>query len=254
MQELWAALTPWWLPVLAAPFVGSFLGVLIIRLPKGEPVVLSRSRCAWCGHVLGARDLVPIVSWLVAQRRCRYCGSPLGWFYPNIEVGALLVAGWAALEVSGGLLWATCLLGWLLMALAVIDARHMLLPDALTLPLGGAGLGVAALLVGGLPTQHLVGAAAGFISLYLIARLYRLVRAREGLGLGDAKLLAAAGAWVSWQELPSVVLIGALSGLGVALIQAALDGRPSAADRLAFGPHLCLGTWLVWLYGPLVIG
>ena len=254
MQELWAAMTVWWLPVLAAPFVGSFLGVLVIRLPKGEPVVLSRSRCGWCNHVLGARDLVPIVSWLVSQRRCRYCGSPLSWFYPNIEVGALLVAGWAAIELSGGLLWATCVLGWLLLALAVIDVRHMLLPDALTLPLAATGIGVAAILAGRLPAQHLIGAAAGFVSFFVLARLYRWVRAREGLGLGDAKLLAAAGAWVSWQGLPSVVLIGALSGLGAALIEAMLRGRPSAADRLAFGPHLCLGTWLVWLYGPLVIG
>ncbi|MBK8208948.1 MAG: prepilin peptidase [Rhodospirillales bacterium] len=121
-----------WMLLVLAPFVGSFLGVLITRLPEGEPVVLSRSHCSHCRRILGVRDLIPVLSWLVAQRRCRYCGSPLGWFYPNIEVAALAVALWASTVVSGPLLWVTCVLGWLLMTLAVIDIRHMILPNALT--------------------------------------------------------------------------------------------------------------------------
>jgi leader peptidase (prepilin peptidase)/N-methyltransferase len=254
MENVWAALAVWWLPLLVAPVTGSFLGVLITRLPAGEPVALSRSRCGWCGHPLGLRDLIPLLSWLASQRRCRHCGSPVSWFYPNIEIASMAVAAWAATEVSGWLLWATCGLGWMLLALAVIDARHMLLPDVLTLPLAGAGLGIAAVLQSGIPIDHGIGLAVGFVSLFLLARAYRAVRGREGLGLGDAKLLAAAGAWVSWQGLPSVVLIAGLSGLLFVLVQAGVSGRPSGSHRLPFGPHLCLGTWLVWLYGPLVIG
>lgn len=247
-------LTSWWLPVIVAPVIGSFLGVLILRLPEGEPVVFDRSRCSWCRHVLGVRDLLPLVSWFALHRRCRYCGSPLGWFYPSIELAAAGVAAWAATEVSGWLLWATCVLGWALLALAVTDVRRMILPDALTLPLLLAGLGVSLLLPHAQPLQHVLGAVAGFVSFYLIGRIYRWLRHREGLGLGDAKLLAAGGAWVSWPGLPSVVLLAAVTGLLMALTQMALGDRSVAGQRLAFGPELCLGIWLVWLYGPLTVG
>jgi len=246
--------TSWWLPLLAAPFIGSFLGVLILRLPDDEPVVFDRSRCRWCRHALGIRDLFPLVSWFALHRRCRYCGSALGWFYPNIELAAVGVAAWAATAVSGWLLWATCGLGWTLLTLAVIDIRRMILPDVLTLPLLCAGLGISFLLPQPLPLQHGIGAAAGFLSFFVIGRIYRWLRHRDGLGLGDAKLLAAGGAWVSWIGLPSVVLLGAVTALLMALAQMALGDRAVAAQRLAFGPELCLGIWLVWLYGPLAVG
>ncbi|QLH39835.1 MAG: prepilin peptidase [Defluviicoccus sp.] len=109
--------------------------MLILRLPDGAPVVLDRSRCPKCRHVLGARDLIPLVSWIALHRRCRYCGVTVGWFYPGIELAALAIAVWAVTEVSGWLLWATCALGWTLLALAATDVRRMVLPDVLTLPL-----------------------------------------------------------------------------------------------------------------------
>jgi len=239
--------------LILAPFVGSFLGVLIVRLPRGEPVALSRSRCSYCGHTLGIRDLVPLVSWLSARRRCRYCGSPLSWFYPNIEAAALLVAAWAATEVSGPELWVSCLLGWGLLALAVIDARHLVLPDKITLPLLAAGLCATALLDSPRLAEHAAAAGLGFAVFWLVGRGYRMFRGREGLGRGDAKLLAASGAWVSWQGLPGVVLLAAAGGLVVVLLAAALGSRPDPARRLPFGPYLCLGTWVIWLYGPIVL-
>ena len=100
--------------------------------------------CSSCRHVLGAFDLLPLLSWLALNRRCRYCGSPIGWFYPGIEMAAMVVPIWAATEVGSWLLWASCALGWVLLTLAVIDARHLLLPDVLTLPLLAGGLAVAA--------------------------------------------------------------------------------------------------------------
>jgi leader peptidase (prepilin peptidase)/N-methyltransferase len=242
-----------WFLILMAPFIGSFLGVLILRLPEREPIMLSRSRCPHCRRTLGPRDLIPILSWLAAQRRCRYCGSALGWFYPNIEVAALLVAVWAAAVVSGPALWATCLLGWMLLALAVIDARRLILPDALTLPLIALGLAAAAWLDGPRLADHAIGAAAGFLAFWLVAALYRLLRRRDGLGLGDAKLLAAAGAWVSWEGLPGVVFAASLSALVFFLVAAFLGSDSDPARRLPFGPFLCLGIWLIWLYGPLVL-
>jgi leader peptidase (prepilin peptidase)/N-methyltransferase len=245
--------TDWWLPVVIAPFIGSFLGVLITRLPAGEAVVVGRSRCSWCGHVLGAFDLVPLLSWFALCRKCRYCGSPLGWFYPNIELAAVLVPVWAASEVGGWLLWATCGLGWVLLTLAVIDARNRFLPDVLTLPLILGGLAVAALIDVASVYEHALAAAIGFSAFWLIARGYRVMRGREGLGLGDAKFLAAAGAWVSWQGLPGVVFIGAASALAVALTRIAACATAVGEQRIPFGTYLCLSTWLVWLYGPLIV-
>ncbi len=241
----------WLLAVLAAPFVGSFLGVLARRLPAGAGVILGRSACPHCNHVLGPRDLIPVLSWLLSRGRCRHCAARISPFYPAIELGALLVAVWAASALSGWLLWAGCVLGWTLLALAVIDLRHLMLPDALTLPLIPAGLGVAYSIDPSLLPDHAMGAAAGFVAFVFIGWAYRRLRGREGLGLGDAKLLAGAGAWVSWPGLPGVVLVSALGALAAVLL-AALAGRPvSLTAKVPFGSFLCAATWLVWLYGPL---
>jgi leader peptidase (prepilin peptidase) / N-methyltransferase len=237
--------------VLAAPFIGSFLGVLVDRLPRAQPVVWDRSRCEHCGHSLGMADLVPVASWASSKGHCRYCGAAVTPLYTGIELGALSIAVWAAALTEGLELWAGCCLGWGLLALALIDWRDGLLPDAITLPLVALGLAFAAIAAPALLLPHAIGAAAGFASFAVIRALYRWLRRRDGLGFGDVKLLAAAGAWVSWEGLPTVVLIAAVFGLGVALV-GAFRGRPVKLDqRLAFGPGLCLGTWLVWLYGPL---
>ena len=129
----------WLLPVLASPFIGSFLGVVIQRLPAGDDLVASRSRCNACQRNLGVADLIPILSYLAARGRCRHCGTPIGRFHLWIELAALLVAVWAATLDEGLRLWADCVLGWTLLAAAWIDARHMILPDVLTLPLVLAG-------------------------------------------------------------------------------------------------------------------
>ena len=237
--------------LLAAPFVGSFLGLLVVRLPLGETVVLGRSRCRECGATLGPRDLVPLLSWAVSGGRCRHCHAALGWFHPAIEAAALGVALWSVAVVPGGLAWASAGLGWTLLALAVIDQRHMILPDALSLPLIPAGLAVAALTPAGALAHHLAGAAAGAASLGAVAWAYRRATGREGLGLGDVKLFAAAGAWVGWQALPSVLLIGAATGLAAALLLGRAKGLPGPREPVAFGPYLALGLWLTWLYGPV---
>src|SRR4029077_49550 len=176
--------TAMWSALLAAPFVGSFLGVLVRRLPDRLPVAWSRSRCEWCGAALRAGDLVPLYSWLAARGRCRYCGHSLGWFYPGIEVAAVTVPLSAAIIDHGAGIWLDCLLGWWLLALAWIDIRRWLLPDPLTLPLALPGLGPPAR---GDPTElteHALGAAFGYLSLRLVAALYRVLRGREGLGHG----------------------------------------------------------------------
>jgi leader peptidase (prepilin peptidase)/N-methyltransferase len=245
----------WLIVVAAAPFVGSFLGTLVLRLPERRPILLGRSTCAHCGHAVAALELIPLLSWLAQRGRCRHCGASLGAFYPAIELGAIAVALWAAMATAGFDLWASAALGWTLLALALIDARTFLLPDALTLPLLAAGLAVAALEDRAALLDHAIGAAAGFFVLAGIALVYRRWRRRDGMGLGDAKLLAALGAWVSWTGLPSVLLLAAASALAFALARAWFRGqRLAATDRLPFGPALCFAGWLVWLYGPLTLG
>ena len=242
------------LALLLAPFVGSFLGVVVDRLPERRPLLLARSACDECGRPLRPRDLVPLFSYLARGGRCG-CGKVrLSPFYPAIELAALAVAASAAFVLSGWLLWVSLGLGWILLALAAIDLRHYLLPDVLTLPLIPGGLAVAYALDPALLPAHALGALVGFGAFAVIGILYRRLRGRDGLGLGDAKLLAAAGAWLGWAALPSVVVIGAALALAFALAQALAGAKLALTGKLAFGPHLALAFWLVWLFGPLVVG
>ncbi len=244
--------------LLISPFVGSFLGVLVLRLPRGEGVMAGRSRCPHCQATLGVADLMPLLSYLLRGGRCRHCGARLSWLYPGIELAALGVAGWALWVLSGSgqaeawLVWAGAALGWMLLALALIDLRHFLLPDVLTLPLIPAGLAVAWLVEPAKLLPHGIGAAAGFAAFAALAWGYRRLRGREGLGLGDAKLFAAAGAWVSWQGLGSVLLWAALPALAVTLVLGLGRGGLSGRTPLPFGAYLAAGLWLTWLYGPLL--
>lgn len=242
----------WLFLLLVAPAVGSFLGTVAIRLPAGRPLVRGRSACPHCGCVLGWRDLVPVMSWLLSRGRCRACGGPVAWAYPAIELGALAVATWSLAVVPGWLAWATCALGWTLLVLAAIDVRHLLLPDELTLPLIPAGLAVAWAVAPERLADHVIGAVAGFLFVALVGLAYRKLRHREGIGLGDAKLLAAAGAWLSWAGLPSVLLLAAAAALLGHLVWARAARRDLADRQLPFGPYLAGSLWLVWLYGPVI--
>ena len=247
---------PAWLPLLiAAPFVGSFLGVVILRDANFARIASGRSHCENCGAKLKARDLVPIISWVALRARCRSCAVRLPIFYPAVELAAVLVVVWAMMVQVGWLLAVAAVLGWFLIALAWIDARTLRLPDSLTLPLLAIGLVAARFFDPDDWIGHIVGAAASFAGLGVLALLYRWIRGREGLGLGDAKLAAALGAFVSWQGMPGAVLIAAIVALATVLVRALLLGRPvGRAEPIPFGPFLCIGGWVIWLYGPLMPG
>ena len=195
--------------------------------------------------------MTPFLSWLFALGRCRHCTARIPLSYPGVELAVLVIAASAAAVLDGWLLWASCGFGWVLLTLAWIDQRHFWLPDALTLPLIPAGLLVIWLRVPARLWENGIGAIAGFALLAGIASAYRRLRGREGLGLGDAKLLAGLGAWVGWQGLASVVFIAAASGLFMVLVARIAGRRLEMGDSLPFGPYLCLGGWLVWLFGPL---
>jgi leader peptidase (prepilin peptidase)/N-methyltransferase len=242
------------LPLLAAPFIGSFLAALAYRLPRDLPFAGGRSRCDHCAATLGGVELVPIAGWLWCKGKCRHCGGAIAVDYVLLEMSALTLALWAWTVVDGWLLWATCGFGWVLLLSAAIDWRHMYLPDGLTLPLLLAGLVLTAWRDVDLLWAHGLGAVAGFAVFALTAWLYRKLREREGLGLGDAKLLAAVGAWVGWTGLPSTVLFAALAGIVAALARQRFSRSSTGREQpIPFGPFLGLGGWLVWLYGPLEI-
>ena len=193
-----------------------------------------------------------MVSWVLNTGHCRYCAAPIDKSYLLMELAALGVAIWAVAALDGdGRILAGCVLGWTLLTLAVIDSRHFVLPDVLTLPLIGLGLLLAADQGWGAFLNAGIGAVAGFFIFALVGWTYWRLRAREGLGLGDAKLLAAAGAWVAWPGLASVVLIASLAALASTAGRKLLH-RDAATVPVAFGPYLGMATWLIVLYGPLV--
>ena len=235
--------------LIAAPAIGSFLGVVIRRLPEDQEIVWARSRCEACQSVLTARDLVPLISWLLLRGRCRHCGHPLGWFYPGVETAALLVA-LIALAVDGmPRAWLDCLLGWWLLALGWIDLRRWVLPDVLTLPLVVVGLLAAAVFEPESLFDRALGAVAGYLALSAVAIVYRAARGREGLGAGDAKLLAAAGAWVGVMALPQLVFGAALAALLAAGALRLRGVHLHAQSPIPFGPFIALATWVSWLCG-----
>jgi len=241
------------LAIVLAPFIGSFLGLVIDRLPAGRPIHWGRSTCDHCNRTLSPIALVPLVSFWLQRGRCRDCGTRLSLFYPLIELAALAVAISAAWFLTGWLLWVSLFLGWSLLVLAVIDARHKILPDPINLPLIPTGLTVITLLSPHQLTTHVIGAVLGFLSLATIAWTYRYLRGRDGLGLGDAKLFAAAGAWLGWPALPGVLLTATFCALILVLARSAIGDRLTATDEMAFGPYLALALWASWLLGPLSV-
>jgi leader peptidase (prepilin peptidase)/N-methyltransferase len=240
-------------PLLAAPFIGSFLGVLICRLPAGQPVVFSRSACPSCGTRLTAVDLIPLASFAALRGRCRRCGQPIGWFHPLVEIAAAAVALWCVLaDADPARVWIDCALGWTLLTLAWIDWASFLLPDVLTLPLLLAGLTVTFLRMPDALTDHCLAAALAYLLFQGVALGYRRLRGRDGLGGGDARLIAAAGAWCGLEALPFVILCSAVVGLLAAIAPAIIGRRVTLTTRLPFGPCIALAFWLAWLHGGLV--
>lgn len=235
--------------------VASFIGLVSLRWPQDRPIAWGRSACTECKRELAVYELIPILSFLVLRGRCRTCAAPIARRYLALELACPALALWAGAVREGPEILIAASLAWVLLLLAVLDAEHFWLPDQITLPLAGAGLVCAFWLPHGPgPLAALLGCAIGFGFFWGLARVYRLLRGREGLGGGDARLLGAAGAWVGWIGLPSVLLWASLSGLSLVLARGLL-GRPIRSDdRIPFGIFLALGFWLTWLYGPLGIG
>ncbi len=217
----------WPIAFIVGALVGSFVTLVADRLPRSEDWVAAPSRCRACGRQLGLLQLVPLVSYAAQRGRCAWCSAalPADLWLGELGGGLAAVIALARGGDAAGMA-ALALFGAALVLLAQLDARHLWLPDAITLPLIGLGLLAALALPEPALPQRLAGAALGWAGLEGLRRGYRRWRGREGLGGGDPKLLGAIGAWLGLAALPGVVLIAALCGLGWAGIEA-MRGRPA---------------------------
>ncbi len=256
--------------------VGSFLNVVILRLPEmmerewrahcaevaADPaathperfnLVTPRSRCPSCGHAITALENIPLLSWLVLRGRCSSCGAAISARYPIIEASTAMISMVVAWQLGATPeMLAVLALTWALIALSVIDYDHQLLPDSITLPFLWLGL---ILNLSGMFTDigsAVIGAVAGYLSLWSIYWLFKLLTGKEGMGHGDFKLLALFGAWLGWQYLLPVVLISSLVGavIGVTLIVA--RGRDRNVP-IPFGPYLAIAGWITLLWGRDIV-
>ncbi|MFZ1325575.1 MAG: A24 family peptidase [Candidatus Contendobacter sp.] len=280
-MALWQLLVDWsalfvGVAVLFGLIVGSFLNVVIHRLPlimkqewraqcaemldqpdpeADQPALTlwgPRSQCPQCGHLITARENIPLLSYLLQRGRCAHCNAAISVQYPLVEILGGVLAGIVAWTF--GLGWpaaAALLFTWILLAASVIDFRHQLLPDDLILPL--LWLGLFAALFGlfcPLP-DAVIGAMAGYLSLWSIYHLFRLLTGKEGMGHGDFKLLAALGAWTGWHYLVTIVLLSSLVGAVFGLALILFRGRERQAP-LPFGPFLAAAGWIALLWGETI--
>ncbi|MGF7147896.1 leader peptidase (prepilin peptidase)/N-methyltransferase [Sphingomonas zeicaulis] len=226
---------------------GSFLATLAVRWPEGRGIAIGRSTCDACGQPLRWFELVPLLSFAAQRGRCRRCGGRIDARHPLIEVAAALIGAAAMIAAPGLAGLAGALFGWLLLTLATLDVEHHWLPDRLTIPLAAAGIAVGAAGVSPTLVNRLIGAFAGFGTLWLIATAYRVLRGRIGLGGGDPKLFGAIGAWLGWQMLPFVLLLAALAGLAAVVAMRLRGATVTGTTRLPFGALLAVAAFPVWL-------
>jgi leader peptidase (prepilin peptidase)/N-methyltransferase len=232
--------------------IGSFLNVVIYRLPRGQSLVTPPSRCRNCNYLLRWYDNVPVLSWLFLRARCRNCGTPVSWQYPVVElVTAALFVLVVWLTPLGPLVFSRLLLVSILVALFGIDLEHQILPNSITLPGIVIGVMFSAIAPPGIK-DSLIGAVLGGGILYAIAGGYYLWRREEGMGMGDVKMLAMIGAFLGWKAVLVTLVLSSFSGAIIGLLLMALQ-RGTMKFALPFGTFLGIGAVVAMLIGdPLV--
>ncbi|HEX5339924.1 MAG TPA: A24 family peptidase [Gammaproteobacteria bacterium] len=251
--------------------IGSFLNVVIYRLPlmlerewrtqcaelndmpppeaERYNLIVPRSRCPHCGHAITALENIPLLSYLGLRGRCHSCHARISLRYPLIELATGALSAWVAWHFGFG--WTALgalLLTWVLLSLTAIDFDQQLLPDKLTLPLLWLGLAFNLGHVFTDLSSAVIGALAGYLSLWCVFHAFKWVTGKEGMGYGDFKLFAALGAWLGWQMLPAIILLAAATGavVGIALI---LSRRLRQGVPMPFGPFLAAAGWIALLWG-----
>lgn len=265
-----------WIALAFGLCIGSFLNVVIHRLPKmlerdwraqcaelegREPtqdprynLIVPRSRCPSCNKLITALENIPLISWAVLRGKCTGCGARISLRYPIVELAAGLLAATAAWRFGfTPAAFGAMLLCWTLLAAGAIDLDTQLLPDDLTLPLLWAGLLFN--LFGAFVTlkSAVLGAIIGYLALWLIYWAFKLATGKEGMGYGDFKLFAAFGAWMGWQMLPLIILLSAFTGAVVGIAMIVVRGRDRNVP-IPFGPYLAAAGWIALMWGPQIVG
>lgn len=269
----------WTLAILIGLALGSFLNVLILRLPAKldadwqamcderlgkatdyEPrtwfglryLIDPPSTCGHCGHAIRAWENIPIISYLLLRGRCSACGNAIGVRYPLVEfITAVLTLIIAQQFAPGPAALGAMLLTWALVALSVIDIDHKQLPDQITLPLIWVGLLFNLEATYATPNDAIIGAVAGYGFLWFVYHVFVLVTGKEGMGYGDFKLFAVFGAWLGWQVLPQILLVASVTGALVGIGLIALRGRDRQLP-IPFGPYLAVAGWIALIWGDQI--
>ena len=282
LAELYASEPAWLIGsvFIISLLIGSFLNVVIHRLPlmmerewrlqaevllaqtsqqeSAQPynLIVPRSACPKCHTQISALHNIPVISWLALKGRCAHCKNPISARYPLVELVTALISAIVAWRF--GFTWymaAALVMTWFLVALSVIDLDHQLLPDTLTLPLLWLGLSFSLqpnVLSTVTPQEALLGAMAGYLSLWLVYQGFKLATGKEGMGYGDFKLLAALGAWLGWQMLPLIILLSACVGAIVGIGLIVFRGRDHSIP-MPFGPYLAAAGWVALLWGQQIV-
>ncbi len=233
--------------------LGSFLNVCIHRIPEGTSIVHPPSSCPSCGERVRFYDNVPLLSYLLLRGRCRRCAAPISLRYPVVELATGLLSLALVLRHGPGLPYLLSLaFVCALLVVSFVDLQHQIIPDLISLPGIAVGIAVAFTPWGRVPwTDAVIGAAAGGGCLFAVAWTFERLTGKEGMGLGDVKLLAMIGAWMGWRDLPFVILAASLSGIligGASLVAM----RRGLRVRIPFGPFLALGALLLFFFGSRV--
>jgi len=257
--------------------IGSFLNVVILRLPArlehdwqcqcrelldikddtASPpppgLMWSRSQCPKCGHMITSSENIPLISYLFLRGRCSSCKTHISIRYPLVEAVTAVLFLLVAMHFGPTIQTLTAIsLTGLLVALAGIDIDHQLLPDDLTFFVLWSGLFASLFGVFTDPVSSIIGAIAGYLSLWLVFHVFRLLTGKEGMGYGDFKLLAALGAWMGWQMLPLIILLSSLVGAVVGLAMIAVK-RHRSSQPMPFGPFIAMAGWIALLWGDGIV-
>lgn len=285
MQELFTS-SPIAFVIVAFVFallIGSFLNVVIYRLPvmmqrdwraqakevladdselpEGRfDLIMPRSRCRNCGQLITALQNIPVISWLLLRGKCSNCSEPISARYPAVELATALMTAAVAWRFGFGYeALAAAYFTWMLIAISMIDVDHQLIPDSMSLPLLWVGLflclfhpmqGAEVLFIA--PKDAIAGALIGYLSLWSIYWLFKLVTGKEGMGYGDFKLLAAIGAWLGWQSLGLVILLSAVVGAAVGILLI-VSRKQDRSVPIPFGPYLAMAGWIALVWGNEIL-
>lgn len=286
MLDMIAASTPLFVTVVFAfaLLIGSFLNVVIHRLPimmerdwreqarelaetpsqapmpEGRfDLVVPRSRCPSCGTLISAWQNVPVISYLLLRGRCGSCSNPISVRYPLVEFATAALAAFAAWHFGPGAEAVVAIgITFVLISITMIDADTQLIPDSIVLPFLWAALvaslfhpqaGAVTLFIS--PTNAIIGAVAGYLSLWSVFWLFKLVTGKDGMGYGDFKLLAALGAWLGWQQLPVIIMLSAVVGAVFNIAMIMLRGKDKNVP-IPFGPYLAGAGWITMIWGDKI--